>query len=58
MMPPHPNRRMKLTEEQVRKIRLLHAEYELSYKALAQRFGVGWEHISDICMRKAWAHVE
>ena len=57
-MPPHPNRHTKLTEEQVRKIRMLHEEYELSYKVLAQRFSIGWEHARDICMRKAWPHVE
>ena len=59
-MPPHLPSHIgpKLTDNQVRKIRLLYAEHELTYKALGQRFGVGWEHIRDIVTRKAWSHVK
>lgn len=48
----------KLTSDQVREIRALHAAGGVSYRALGRRFGLTHESIRDIVNRVNWAHLE
>lgn len=50
--------RVKLTDEQVKKIRLLHSDYDMTYKQLAERYGVNTWHIRSICQRTRRKDVE
>src|SRR5215471_9975359 len=45
----------KLSEGEVRRIRKLIADKELTYKKIAQLFGVGYGTISDIAQGKTWS---
>ena len=48
----------KLTEDQVREIRRLHATGEWSYPRLAERFGIHAQNIGRIVRREGYANVE
>jgi hypothetical protein len=48
----------KLTESQVREIRTLCANGEMTQAAVARRFGVNWRTVHLIHHRKAWRHLE
>jgi hypothetical protein len=50
----HPN--AKLTADQVREIRTLHRE-GIRYPELAARFGVGWDTVRRIVIRRTWKHI-
>ncbi|MCX5786077.1 MAG: HNH endonuclease [Elusimicrobia bacterium] len=47
----------KLTEEQVREIRRLHATGQYGYHSLAVKFGMGSTPIASIVNRKSWKHI-
>jgi hypothetical protein len=49
--------RRKLTEPEVRQIRLLYAQGHISQQALAERFGVTPTNISRIVLRKTWPNL-
>jgi len=51
------NGRAKLTENQVREIRLLYATGKFSQQELALRFGVSQRTISSVVGRRIWKHV-
>ena len=46
-----------LTEEEVRKIRLIHASGEMGYELLARNFGVHTQTIASIIKRRTWQHI-
>lgn len=52
------NGRVKLTEEEVYKIRKLHATNNYTQEALSKTFGVSQAHISYIILGKSWAWLE
>jgi hypothetical protein len=49
--------RAKLTESDVRQIRQLWAEQQLTHAEIARRFGIGAPQVSRIGTRKRWKHV-
>lgn len=51
----HPN--AKLTEQDVRAIRLLRSTTNLSYRAIGERFGVSKHHAIRISKNYSWQHV-
>lgn len=51
----HGNSR--LTAEQVLEIRALHKGGNITQAELADRYGVGRQHMSDIINRKRWSHI-
>lgn len=57
-MPGSTNPNAKLTEDDVRTIRWMHANGTLTNRRIAQHFGVTEALISIIVKRKAWKHVE
>jgi DNA-binding MarR family transcriptional regulator len=48
----------RLTDDQVRKIRLLYKQNKYSQYQLSQRFGVSQSQISRIVNRKRWTHLD
>lgn len=48
----------KLTETGVREIHRVHAEEGLSQRALAGRFGISQQSVSDILIGRTWAHLK
>lgn len=50
------NGHAKLTEDDVRQIRTLRTN-GATFREVARRYGVCWQLISHICLRKRWAHV-
>jgi hypothetical protein len=57
-MPVGSNHRgAKLTEDEVRRIRILFSEGH-SFAKLGSEFGVTWVNIAKICHRETWKHVE
>lgn len=48
----------KLTEESVREIRRRYAQGGISQQVLADEFGVNQTQVSNIVLRRTWAHVE
>jgi len=51
------NRRAKLTEDKVRKIRELYAKRTVNQKVLAKLFNISYQHISNIVNKKRWKHI-
>lgn len=47
----------KITEEDVRNIRRLHATGKYTYRALGKMFGLYEDHVSHIVRKKAWSNV-
>lgn len=50
--------RAKLREDDVREIRNLYVDGQLSQAAIAARFGLGPQAVGKILLRKRWAHVQ
>lgn len=47
----------RLAAEDVREIRSLYAAGGITQQALADRFGVSFQHVSSILSRKTWTHI-
>lgn len=47
----------KLTETQVREIRFLYAQGDISHQKIADRYGMTKTQIGDIIRRKSWSHI-
>lgn len=48
---------VKLTEDQVQQIRIIHFREKLSYRELSRQFGVSDEQIRCICLRVYWKYL-
>jgi hypothetical protein len=47
----------KLTDAKVRRIRKLREERGLTYRELADMFGISWQYAWRLCAGRAWKHV-
>jgi DNA invertase Pin-like site-specific DNA recombinase len=47
----------KLTENEVKEIRRLHAIGNNSYRQLASRFGISFSTVGNVVTRKRWRHI-
>lgn len=47
----------KLTAEQVLQIRAMHVPGKVGFKRIAKLFGVKWQSVQAVILRKAWAHI-
>ncbi len=47
----------KLTATEVRQIRKLYKRYVVTYKMLAERFGISWWQVKEIIDRNDWKHI-
>ena len=56
-LPGSLNHQAKLTEDQVREMRLLYAAGGVSQAQLAQQYGVSHALVSFIVTRRAWKHI-
>lgn len=55
--PGEQNPRHKLTEEQVKEIRRIHAMGKLNQRAIARQFGVDFHTVNLIVLRVNWKHI-
>jgi hypothetical protein len=51
------NGHCRLTEDQVREIREIHASGQMGYKRIAKKFGVSFSAVVHICHRINWKHI-